>query len=80
MTMYPAEVVRLTRLRFWRERKALTQEELAGKAGISRVALIRIENGQAEPHPKTTRALARVLHLQPEDLMSPLREDADADL
>jgi transcriptional regulator with XRE-family HTH domain len=68
---YPARVVRLTRLRLWRERKALSQQELAERAGITRAALSRIESGQAEPHPRTTRKLAKALGLQPDDLMEP---------
>lgn len=54
-----------------RERKALTQEELARKAGINRVTLARIEAG-AEPYPPTTRKLADALGVEPSDLMEPL--------
>ncbi len=70
--VYSPPVVRLPRLRMWRERRALTQQELAAKAGISRVALLRIESGEAEPRPKTVRHLAEALELQPDDLMDPL--------
>jgi transcriptional regulator with XRE-family HTH domain len=64
-------VVKLTRLKAIRERKALTQEELAAKAGINRVTLARIETG-AEPFPATIRKLAAALGVQPADLMEPL--------
>lgn len=77
VTEYSSQsVVRLTRLRFWRERRALTQEELAEKADITRVALARIEACKAEPRPKTTRALAKALSVNVEDLMDPLTAEA----
>lgn len=72
VTAYSQTVVRLTRLRFWRDRRALTQQELAAKASITRAALARIEAGNAEPRPSTTRALARALGVQVEDLMGPI--------
>ena len=64
-------MAKLTRLKALRERKALTQEELAQKAGINRVTLARIETG-AEPYPKTVRKLAEALGVEPADLMDPL--------
>jgi transcriptional regulator with XRE-family HTH domain len=65
-------VVRLSRLKAWRERRALTQQELADKIGITRVALARIESGQAQPRPRTTRALAKALDVPIDALMEPL--------
>jgi transcriptional regulator with XRE-family HTH domain len=64
-------VVKLTRLKALRERQALTQEELARKAGINRVTLARIETG-AEPYPATVRKLAEALGVEPAALMEPL--------
>ena len=64
-------MVRLARLRQVRERKALTQEELAAKAGITRTALSRLESGAAEPRPSTVRKLAAALSVEPEALMDP---------
>jgi transcriptional regulator with XRE-family HTH domain len=68
-SVYSSRVVRLTRLRKWRERKAFSQQELAERAHITRAALSRIESGAAEPHPRTIRKLAQALGVQPEDLM-----------
>ena len=74
-------VVKLTRLKPIRERKALTQEELAkrtrelakkGEPGVSRVTIARLETGVDEPRPSTTRKLAQALGVEPEDLMEPL--------
>jgi transcriptional regulator with XRE-family HTH domain len=64
-------VAKLTRLKAIRERKALTQAELAQKAGINRVTLARIETG-AQPYPATTRKLAEALGVEPAELMDPL--------
>ena len=64
-------MVQLSRLKGLRERKALTQEELAHKAGINRVTLARIETG-AQPYPATVRKLADALGVEPAELMEPL--------
>lgn len=71
-TIGAAHVVRLTRLRLVRERRALTQQELAEKAGVHRITIARIETGVDEPRPPTTRKLAAALEVEPEDLMEPL--------
>ena len=63
-------VVKLTRLRAARERRALTQGELAVKAGVSRQTVVKIERG-IEPRPPTIRKLARALGVEPADLMEP---------
>ena len=65
-------MAKLTRLKAIRERKALSQEELAKKAGINRVTLARIETG-AEPYPATVRKLAEALGVDPAELMEPLQ-------
>ena len=52
-----------------RQREALTQAELAEKAGIAEVTLSRIERDVAEPHMSTIRKLARVLNVHPRDLV-----------
>ena len=61
-------MIRLKRLRRIRERAALTQGELAEKAGLTRVSVVRIEGGQPA-RPSTTRRLARALGVKPGDLM-----------
>ena len=64
-------VVYLARLRFWREQAALTQAELAAKAGITQTHLSRIERGEIQPRPATIRRLAEALGVRPADLMPP---------
>jgi transcriptional regulator with XRE-family HTH domain len=55
-------------LRQIRERAALTQEELAEKAGLTRVAVTRLEGG-TPARPSTTRRLAKALRVRPVDLI-----------
>ncbi len=64
-------MVKLTRLRALRERKVLTQQELAEKAGITRATLSRLEAGAENPYPSTIRKLAAALDVEPQRLMEP---------
>lgn len=48
---------------------ALTQEELAARAGITATALSRIERDEAEPRPSTLRKLATALGVEPRELI-----------
>ena len=57
------------RLKNSRIRQALTQQELAERAGISSNALNRIELNKAEPHMSTLRKLARALDVDPAELL-----------
>ncbi len=61
----------LTRLRELRLRAALTQAELADRAGVSRTTVIRLEQGDPNVLPTTHRKLARALHVKPTDLWEP---------
>ena len=51
------------RLKNLRIRRALTQQELAERAGIGLTTLNRIENDHAEPHFRTIRKLAKALNI-----------------
>ena len=62
-------LVRLTQLKFVRQRKALTQQQLAEKSGVNRVTIARLEGGKDQPFPTTVRKLADALGVDPEDLM-----------
>jgi len=59
---------RLTRLRELRLRAALTQLELAERAGIARTTVNRLEQGDPNVLPTTLRKLARALKVRPTDL------------
>jgi transcriptional regulator with XRE-family HTH domain len=48
---------------------ALTQEELADRAGITATALSRIERNEAEPRPSTLRKLAAALDVEPREVI-----------
>ena len=48
---------------------ALTQEELATKAGLTAAAVARIERNEAEPRPSTLRKLAGALEVKPATLV-----------
>ena len=55
-------------LRRWRERAALSQEELATRAGLTAKAVSALERGERRrPHPHTLRALAAALGLDDAD-------------
>ncbi|MDP9383598.1 MAG: helix-turn-helix domain-containing protein [Chloroflexota bacterium] len=57
------------RLREWRERRLLTQRELADKVGMSTGQINRIENGIHQPRFSTIRKLAQVLDITPDELV-----------
>ena len=51
------------RIRRNRESAGLTQEQLAGRAHIGRVTLVRLENGDQAPRFKTLSAIAQALEV-----------------
>ncbi len=60
----------IARLRLDRQ---LTQEELARKAGLSRMALGNIERGTVVPRARTLTALGKALRVPIRDLVMPVR-------
>ena len=60
----------VARLRLYRE---LTQEGLARKAGLSRVAVGKIERGEVVPQGRTLDALAKALGVPGGELVTPVR-------
>jgi len=63
-------------LRDLRQDAALTQLELAQKAGLSKTTIVNIEAGRISPHPPTVRKIAAALDVEPRVLMQHLREGA----
>ena len=57
------------RLKTLRTLNALTQAELADRAGLTTAAVARIERSEVEPRPTTLRKLAKALSVQPHDLI-----------
>jgi transcriptional regulator with XRE-family HTH domain len=56
-------------LRRLRTLNALTQEQLAERAGLHRSAVARAERDQVEPHMTTLRKLADALGVHPRELV-----------
>ncbi len=54
----------------WRQRQlaALTQAQLAERAGVQRTTIVNLEKG-SEAFPTTVRKLADALHCEPADLI-----------
>ena len=49
------------RLQYGRRRRGWSQAELAAAAGVGSATVKRVERGEVEPHPGTTRKLAAAL-------------------
>jgi transcriptional regulator with XRE-family HTH domain len=60
-------------LRDLRDDNALSQQELAIRAQVSKTTIVRIEAGRIRPHPSTVRKLAVALGLPPRQVMRQLR-------
>ena len=57
------------RLRNQRTRRALTQAELAERAGVTTATVARIERNEIEPRMTTLRKLAQGLEVDPAELV-----------
>ena len=58
------------KLREARDRRLLSQRELAEKAGLSPTTILKLEAERvAEPHPRTVRKLAQALEVDPAELV-----------
>ena len=57
------------RLKALRVEQALTQEELANKAGVAPNTVARLERNETEPHMTTLRKLASALEVDPAILL-----------
>jgi transcriptional regulator with XRE-family HTH domain len=66
----PATVVYIgERLRRQRTRRALTQAELAERAGVTTATVARIERDEIEPRMTTLRKLSQALEVDPAELV-----------
>jgi transcriptional regulator with XRE-family HTH domain len=52
-----------------RIREAMTQRELAQKAGITETTLSRVERDEREPHMSTVRKIANALEVHPREII-----------
>jgi len=60
---------KLSKLKGVRERKMLTQRELASQANVSPTTVAQLETGKSEAQFRTIRKLAAALGVAPEDLI-----------
>ena len=66
----PATVVHIgKRLKKQRTRRALTQAELAERAGVTTATVARVERDEIEPRMTTLRKLAQALEVDPAELI-----------
>jgi transcriptional regulator with XRE-family HTH domain len=61
--------LRHDKLRAARERRFMTQQQLADKAGTSKANISRLESGEQNARMSTIVRLAAALDIQPEDLV-----------
>ncbi len=60
---------KLSRLKYNRQKRMLTQEELARAAEVSRSTIAALEMGDRKAYPSTARKLAKVLKVRPDELV-----------
>jgi DNA-binding XRE family transcriptional regulator len=70
-TPAPRRQLRLPQLRRLRQRRALSQRDLAKLADVTERTIRRLETGETNSRPSTTRKLAKALRVRPEELMGP---------
>jgi len=58
----------MMKLKQLRQKRFLTQEELAEMAGLTPLSISRWENGKRKPRFKSIRRLAKALKVDPEDI------------
>lgn len=63
-------------LRIARQARGLSQQQLAGMAGVSRQAVSAVESGQSDPSLRVALALARALGLSVEEVFGPSAPNA----
>ena len=64
-----------TRIKEFRAREGLTQEQLAEKIGVSRQTILYIERGQYNPSLNLVFKICKVLRCKVEELFHPSEED-----
>lgn len=72
-------VLDMKKFRRARRDAALSLRALGEMSGVSYVTLQKIETGQTTAHPSTTLKVAKALMVDPADLMSEVKIDADRD-
>jgi transcriptional regulator with XRE-family HTH domain len=65
-------------IRELRQRKLLSQRELAEKAGVSETTIVKLEMGATKPQPRTLRKIAEALGIGAEDMADLMAEAGKA--
>jgi predicted transcriptional regulator len=60
-------------LRKWRERRGLSQRDLAAQSGVHHVSIARMEMGQLDPQVSTLLKLCTALQITPNQLIGVAR-------
>jgi len=58
-----------------RERRGLTQQQLAERAGAHRITIVKLESGALRPGVDLLEAVARALKVKVNDLLKPTRAE-----
>lgn len=58
-------------IREWRYERFLSQEELAERAGLSHALVSHAETGKNRPRPRSLRAIAQALGIEPAQIKLP---------
>jgi transcriptional regulator with XRE-family HTH domain len=61
-------------IRELRQRKLLSQRELAEKAGVSETTIVKLELGATRPQPRTLRKIAEALGIGIEEMADVMAE------
>lgn len=66
-----------TRIKFYREKKNITQKELAEIVNVRRETIVNLENGKYNPSLKLGMEIAKVFGVMVEDVFELLEDESD---
>lgn len=69
-----------TRIKFYREKKNITQKELAEIVNVRRETIVNLENGKYNPSLKLGMEIAKVFGVMVEDVFESLEDESDVSL
>lgn len=69
-----------TRIKFYREKKNITQKELAEIVNVRRETIVNLENGKYNPSLKLGMEIAKVFGVMVEDVFEFLEDESDVSL
>ena len=69
-----------TRIKFYREKKNITQKELAEIVNVRRETIVNLENGKYNPSLKLGMEIAKVFGVLVEDVFELLEDESDVSL